>query len=216
MKTLSLTAIAALALVSCGPSAEEQEAARQKAVADSLANAAAMERTYTLDPASSTINWVGSTSGAKVYSHQGTIGFNSGSFTLKGGMLTAGSFEVNMGSITPLDSNYAPDGSKEGTKANLVGHLSTPDFFDTANHPAARLSITGSTGNTATAELNLRGKANSETITDIVVTENGDGTVTATGKLVFDRQKYGVAWVHYLKDVLLADNIELTVSVTGK
>jgi polyisoprenoid-binding protein YceI len=218
MKTLVSTsaALAALFLVACGPSEEEQKAAREKAVADSLAAVAAAEHNYVIDPAASTLNWVGNVTGAKVYSHNGTIAFNGGNFVVKGGMLTGGSFEVNMNSITPLDANYAPDGSKEGTKANLVGHLGTADFFDVANHPTAKLSITGGSGNTATADLTVRGKTNSETITDIVITENADGTAKATGKLVFDRQKYGVAWVHFMKDALLADNIELTVELNGK
>ncbi|MBX2974138.1 MAG: YceI family protein, partial [Flavobacteriales bacterium] len=97
----------------------------------------------------------------------------------------------------------------------LVQHLSTPDFFDVANHPAAKLNITGGSGNTATADLTIRGTTNAETITDIVITENADGTVKASGKLTFDRQKYGVAWKHFLKDAVLADNIELTVELTG-
>lgn len=211
-----MAAVAATLLAACGPSEEEQRAAREKAVADSLEALAAAEHAYTIDPATSTVNWTGNVTGSKVYSHNGTIGFNSGSFTVKGGVLTGGSFEVNMNSITPLDANYAPDGSKEGTKANLVAHLGTADFFDVANHPTATLTITGSSGNSATADLTIRGITHGQTITDIVIAENGDGTAKATGKLVFDRQKYNVAWKHFIKDAILADNIELTVDLNGK
>ena len=218
MKTLSLSvaAMAAVALVSCGPSAEEQQAAREQAIADSLAMAAGTEHTYTVDAASSSINWTGNMTGAKVYSHNGTIGLNSGSFTTKGGLLTGGSFEVNMTAITPTDNGYAPDGSEQGTKAGLLGHLGSPDFFDVANHPAAKLVITGSTGSTATADLTLRGKTNSETITDITITENADGSAKATGKLVFDRKKYDVVFPGPAADLVLANDIELTVELTGK
>lgn len=212
---LSIAALATL-LIACGPSEAEKQAAREKAIADSLAAAAAAEHRYTIDAASSVINWAGNVTGAKVYGHNGTIAFNNGEFTVQGGVLKAGTFEVNMNSITPLDANYAPDGSKEGTKAHLVGHLATADFFDSANHPTAKLTITGGSGNTATADLTIRGKTNPETITDIVIIENADGTVKATGKLVFDRQKYDVAWKHFIKDAILADNIELTVELNGK
>jgi polyisoprenoid-binding protein YceI len=53
-------------------------------------------------------------------------------------------------------------------------------------------------------------------VTDIVITENADGTVTASGKLTFDRQKYGVAWKHFMKDAILSDNIDLEISLNGK
>lgn len=218
MKSQAITAaaLAAFFLVACGPSEAEIKAAKEKAAADSIAAAAAAEHAYTLDAATSTVNWAAKVTGPAPYGHNGTIAFNGGAFSVQGGLLKSGSFEVNMTSITPMDSAYQPDGAKEGTKANLISHLSTPDFFDTANNPTAKLVITGVTGNTATADLTIRGTTNPETITDIVITENADGTAKATGKLTFDRQKYGVAWKHFLKDAILADNIELTVELTGK
>lgn len=216
MKSIVLSAAAlSLVLVACGPSEAEKQAAREKAVADSLAALAAAEHTYTIDPATSALHWAGNVTGSKVYGHHGTIAFNNGTFTVQGGMLKSGGFEVNMATINPMDENYAPEGSKEGTKANLIGHLGTADFFDVANHPTATLKITGVSGNSATADLSIRGKVNPETITDIEITENPDGTVRATGKLVFDRQKYDVAWKHFIKDAVLADNIELTVELNG-
>ncbi|MBK8497339.1 MAG: YceI family protein [Flavobacteriales bacterium] len=211
---LSIAALATI-LVACGPSEAEQQAAREQAIADSIQTAASAEHNYVADVAASSIKWQGNVTGAKVYSHFGTIGLGKGSFTTKGGSLVGGQFVVDMTAITPLDANYAPDGSEQGTKANLIGHLGTADFFDTANHPRATLTITSGNGNTATGDLTIRGKTNSENITDIVITENPDGTVKASGKLSFDRQKYGVAWAHFVKDALLADNIELTVELTG-
>jgi polyisoprenoid-binding protein YceI len=212
---LSIAALATL-LVACGPSEAEKQAAREKAIADSIAAAAAAEHNYTIDAATSVINWAGKVTGPAPYGHNGTIAFNSGSFTVQGGVLTKGSFEVNMTSINPTDDGYQPEGSKQGTKSSFIGHLTTPDFFDTANHPTAKLSINGGSGNTATADLTIRGKTNAETITDIVITENPDGSVKASGKLVFNRQNYDVAWKHFMKDAILSDNIELTVELNGR
>lgn len=48
----------------------------------------------------------------------------------------------------------------------------------------------------------MKGKTNSEKVTDIVVTE-GEGTVRISGKLTFDRQKFGVAWSSGAKDMVL-------------
>jgi polyisoprenoid-binding protein YceI len=212
---IALTATAAvLSIVACGPSEAEIAAAKEKAVQDSIAAAAAMEKTWTVDQSTSKVNWTGTMLGVK--SHNGDLNFTEGSFTTKGGQLSGGSFIVDMKSYVMNDTNYAPDGSKQGTRAMLMGHLMSPDFFAVDSFPTATLKITGVNGNTAAADLTVRGKTNSENITDIVVTPSADGTLTATGKLVFDRQKYGVAWSSGSKDAVLNNDIELMVKVTGK
>jgi len=216
MKTsLSIVAMGATLLVACGPSEAEQQAAREKAIQDSIAASAAAVHAYVVDPATSTVRWAGNVTGAKVYGHFGNIGLNSGSFSVKGGQLASGTFEVNMKAITPLDENYAPAGSKEGTKEALIGHLATGEFFLADSFPTSTFTVTSVEGNTATGELTVRGKTSNEKVTDIVITEE-NGTAKATGKLVFDRQKYGVSWKHFLKDAVLSDNIELEISLSGK
>lgn len=213
-QVVTAATLAALFLVACGPSAEEQAAAKAKAEADSLAALASKEMTYTLDAAASKVNWTGTMLGIK--NHTGSLLFSNGTVMTKGGMLSGGEFTVDMKSYTMTDTNYAPDGSKQGTRAMLMGHLMSPDFFAVDSFPTAMLKITGVNGNTATADLTVRGKTNSETITDIVVTPNADGSMTATGKLVFDRQKYNVKWESGSKEAVLNDNIELTVELSGK
>ena len=208
---VAITATAAmLSIVACGPSQAEIDAEKAKKTADSLAAAAAMEHTYTADPAASTVRWQGNMTGLKSYSHFGTISLNSGSFSVKGGMVTGGTFEINMKSMNPQDSGYSAEHPKEG----LIGHLSSPDFFAVDTFSTATFKITSVEGNTATGDLTIRGKTNSEKVTDIAVAE-ADGVATVKGKLVFNRQKYGVAWVA-MKDMLLADDIELTVELNGK
>jgi len=79
------------------------------------------------------------------------------------------------------------------------------------------LKITSVNGNTATADLTVRGRTHSETVTDIVITPNAaDSSFTATGKLSFDRQKYGVSWSSGSKDYVLNDMIDITVELSGK
>ncbi len=63
--TVLSAAAAAVIFVSCGPSAAEQAAAREKAVADSIAAAASKEMTYTIDPAASKVKWEGNMTGVK-------------------------------------------------------------------------------------------------------------------------------------------------------
>ncbi|MCB0795196.1 MAG: YceI family protein [Flavobacteriales bacterium] len=206
-------ASAALLLIACGPSEAELAAQREKAVADSLAAAAAAEHVYSIDPANSRIEWKGTMLGVK--SHYGTIAITDGKMTVQGGMPLSGSFAVDMSAINPLDTNYAPDDAKQGTKSMLIGHLQSPDFFDVATFPSAEFTITGASGTTITGDLTLRGQTHSETVTDVVITEE-NGILSATGKLTFDRQKYGAAWSSGAKDMVLNDNIELNIELSGK
>ena len=212
---LTLAVLSSAVLISCGPSEAEKAAAAAQAKADSLQALMSMERTWTIDPAASTIGWTSPMLGVKT--HSGTIQLTSGSVTTKGPTVIGGDFLVDLKLQTEqmLDTNYAPDGSKQGTRANLIGHLMSPDFFAADSFPTASFKITSASGNTATGDLTVRGKTNQETVTDIVVTEEG-GVMKASGKLVFDRQKYNVAWNTGSVDAVLGDNIELNVSLVGK
>lgn len=163
---------------------------------------------YMVDPATSSVQWRGDM--VKMYYHEGTVALKEGSLSLADGKLTGGKFVVDMTQIVPTDSNYSPDRPKE----NLVGHLSSPEFFDVANHKEATFEISSVEGNTAKGMLTLRGKSNEETISDIVITENGD-QVTATGKLTFDRKKYDVSFDMTVKDMVLSNDIQLTVKLSG-
>lgn len=148
-----------------------------------------------------------------VKDHFGTMNFNEGNLTVKSGTLVGGNFVANLSSIKPTDSNY--DVKQGYTIEKLVGHLSSPDFFDVANFPTASFKIDSVSGNTATGTLTVRGKSNTETLTDIVVTESETG-ITASGKLKFDRKKYDVAFDMPVKDMVISNDITLSVELTGK
>lgn len=207
LNVLSVPAIAAVVLVACGPSEAEIKAQNEKRVADSLAAVAAEEKAHTVDVAASSVKWTGTMLGVK--SHHGVVSLNEGSFTTKGNLVTGGSFVVNLKSIAPQDTNYSAKSPKEG----LIGHLSSPDFFAVDSFPTATFVITSVEGNTATGDFTVRGRTNTEKVTDIVVSE-AEGKTSVSGKLVFDRQKYGVAYSAG-KDVILNDNIELEVSLSA-
>ncbi|WP_291276130.1 YceI family protein [Flavobacterium sp.] len=167
------------------------------------------EATYTVDTAASKIVWEGQM--LKMHKHFGNLTISEGSLTVKGLQVTGGTFTANMKSITPTDSSYTKDHPKE----YLVGHLSGKDFFAVDSFPTATFVIKSVNGNSATGDLTLRGKTNSETVTDIVV--DTVGGVKATGKLVFNRQKYGVSYVaDKTKDMVLSDDIKLDIAIVGK
>jgi polyisoprenoid-binding protein YceI len=175
---------------------------------ESAVDSTGAEITYTIDTASSKVAWKGSM--LKMHSHNGLISLNEGTLTVKGNLITAGSFTINMKSITPLDSNY----NKEHPKEYLIGHLSGADFFAVDTFPTASFVVKKVEGNTITGDLTLRGKTNEEKVTDVVVTADS-ANVNATGKLTFNRQKYGVAY-KAANDMVLSDDIELDITLVGK
>ena len=200
LRNLFLALAATAALYSCGPS----EKPADTTTVDSTAAV-----TYSIVADSSTVSWKGTM--VKMYSHFGTVKLSEGTATVTGGKLSAGSFTVDLKTITPLDSGYTKDRPKEG----LVGHLSAPDFFATDSFPTATFVIKSVEGNTATGDLTVRGKTNEEKVTDLVVVADST-SLSASGKLVFNRQKYGVAYKATMKDMVLADEIEVSVALKGK
>ena len=187
-------------MYSCSPS----EKPADTSAVDSTATA-----TFTVLADSSAVNWKGTMVG--MYSHYGTIKLTSGSLTTTGGKLAGGTFTVDLKTINPLDSGY----SKEHPREGLIGHLAAPDFFASDSFPTATFVIKSVEGTTATGDLTLRGKTNEEKVTDIIIT-TADSTIAASGKLVFNRQKYGVAYKATMKDMVLSDDIEIAVALKGK
>ncbi|MGB0402659.1 MAG: YceI family protein [Salibacteraceae bacterium] len=204
MKKLSLmvsTLAFGLFMTSCGGEAKTTEAAP---AAEEATTENVEAKTMNIDAAASTVGWSGSVVGG--YSHNGTVAIKEGSLEMTGENLTGGSIMIDMTTMVPLDSNYG-----EGhTSEDLIGHLSTADFFDVANNPTALFEITGSdlAAGTISGNLTVRGKTNPETVTNVQFDSEGGA---AKGVLVFDRQKYDVAYVSTMKDMVLSDDIELQI-----
>jgi len=203
---LLITAISvSVALASCaggGETASEETTTTEETV-ETIA--------WTLDPAASNIRWEGGTAGAQVYSHFGNISIQEGMVVTEGGSLVNGKFAIDMTTINPQDENY----SEEHPASDLVGHLASDEFFSIETYPTATFVVKSAEGNTVTGDLTIKGKTNEETINVESMNIAEDG-MTATGTLVFDRQKYDVAWAHYLKDVVLSDDITLNITLAAK
>lgn len=205
---LLLTAISvSTILASCGGG----ETTSTEETTANEATAAAEKGLWTVDPSATTIRWEGGTAGAQVYSHYGIIKVKEGKLETEGQSIVGGSFIIDMTSINPTDENY----SEEHPASDLVAHLGSDDFFSIEQHPTASFNVKSVSGNTITGDLTVRGKTNEETI-NIESVEMVDGTMTAKGRLVFDRQKYDVAWAHYLQDVVLSDDITLDITLKAK
>lgn len=205
MKSNVLYALAfsATALFACGNAGTEQTEEMNEPVAESV--------TYKADLDASVVNWRGEVAG--VYGHDGFVKLSSGSVTLTGDVITGGEFTIDMTGIYPTDSASYSD--EDGRRASdLQGHLSTEDFFATATYPTSKFVITNVEGNTVTGDLTIRDKTHQETveITSSEVTESG---VKITGKMIFNRQDFDVSWVHFMKDMILSDDIALTITLVA-
>ena len=161
-----------------------------------------------IDLEASTVEWKGQM--LKMYSHEGTIALKEASLLMADGKLAGGTFVVDMTTITPTDDNYNPAEGKTAEK--LVGHLSSPDFFDVANHPTASFEIKTVNENSAVGTLTVRGKTGEETIENI--TTNEDGTISGT--LTFNRKNYDVAFDHPMKEMVLSNDVELNITLAVK
>lgn len=198
--------LATFALASCGsPEQAPTTPAETTAVAEAM--------DYAIDTTTSAVDWKGSMVGVKT--HTGTLHFSEGDLQTKDGKLTGGSFTVDMHSYAFTDTNYAAAGSAQGTKLDLMAHLMSPDFFAVDSFPTSKFTISSVDGNTATGELTVRGHTSTEKVENISITADGQ-TISATGDLTFDRQKYGVSWASPMKDMVLSNDIVLQVKLQGK
>lgn len=205
MKSLNLFSVSAIAFValfsSCGNAPEQPVVEEAPAV---------VTIEMTVDTASSTVEWSGTMVG--VYTHTGMVKLSNGSFTVENGQVTSGNFTADLSSMQATDENY--DVKKGNTPEKLIGHLSSPDFFDVPNHPTASFEVTGvNEEGKVTGKLTVRGVTDSEVLESIVIdADNG----TAVASLTFDRQKYGVAWASPMKDMVLSNDIKLNVNLKAK
>ncbi|MFN7593575.1 MAG: YceI family protein [Bacteroidota bacterium] len=203
---IALLSIFALTLffASCKNEAKKEEVA----TTDSTAANTLADGTYNIDVAASSVNWKGEM--LALYNHYGTISIKEGTVDVKEGKIAGGNIVIDMSSITPKDSAYGKDNPKE----KLIGHLASNDFFNTKDFAVSSFKITGSENNTVKGELTVRDKTNPETVKEVVVTPSANG-MTASAKLIFNRQNYGVAFKMPVKDKVLSDSIQLDINLTA-
>jgi polyisoprenoid-binding protein YceI len=157
-----------------------------------------------INTSTSSVEWKGVMVG--IYSHNGFVSIKEGNLVYQGNSITGGSITIDMETMTQSDSLYKTEENK------LVAHLESPDFFDVANFPTATFEITSSDlgTNKVYGNLTVKGITDSEVVENVIF----DGeTKSATGTLKFDRQKYGVTYKGSKKDMLVGDEVEMTISL---
>jgi polyisoprenoid-binding protein YceI len=166
-----------------------------------------------VDVKASTFNWLGKKVTGE---HNGTIGIQSGSLVVNGGILQGGEFTIDMKTIKCLDLTDA------GYNAKLVGHLTTPDFFDVANFPIAKLNIKKATLKSG-SNYDLSGELTINGVTQpiafpSVVSVDTKGAITATAKFDVDRTKFGSkfgskSFFESIGDKMIYDNFQVDVKI---
>ena len=215
---LSCAVILALTVASCkNNNANAEQAVEQAAAAVEQAAAAVMvSGTYTVEP-SSVVEWVGKKPTGQ---HTGTIGLQSGNFTVENGKVT-GDFTIDMNSITVTDITEA-DG-----KLDLEAHLKgtgkedgADHFFNVKTYPTGTFKLTSFDGANVTGDLTLKGKT--KTISFPATLTITDNEVTLESKpFEINRVDFGVNYASKsvfgdLKDKFINDEIELVVKVKAK
>jgi polyisoprenoid-binding protein YceI len=148
---------------------------------------------YLVDPTTSMLDWKATKKGGS--GHNGTIKVSEGNLNVKEGNIVSGSFGIDMKTIVNLDLTDAKSNS------DLVGHLSSADFFDAEKYPKGKFDITSvkpltndTAGNTHMVSGNLTIKDSVKNISfpaKVVITEN---EVSAEGEVVINRLQWGITY----------------------
>lgn len=143
-----------------------------------------------------------------IYDHYGYLKLKGGSFVIQGNSIVSGEFIADMNTINPTDRNY----SEKTPREYLVAHLSSADFFAVDSFPVASFQVETMYSDTLLGQFTVRGRTHREVVTGIRFHQEGN-VLRAEGLLTFDRQKYGVSYSTKMKDRILKDEIELTITL---
>jgi polyisoprenoid-binding protein YceI len=180
---------------------------------------------YVVDPATSILNWEATKKGGS--GHNGTIKISEGKFNVKDNNVVSGSFSVDMKTIANTDLTDA--------KANgdLVGHLSSPDFFDIAKYPTGKFDVTNCTiltndtaGNTHMVSGNLTIKDSVKNISFPIKVSMAGDELTVNGEVLINRLQWGIiynsvsvspaALLKKLGDNAINDELKIKISLKAK
>jgi polyisoprenoid-binding protein YceI len=165
--------------------------------------------TFKVDTELSSIDWIG----RKVTGqHNGKIKLASGELVMAGNAVKAGSFVMDMTSITS-DSE------------RLTGHLKTDDFFSVQKNPTSKFVITkvesaGKDRINVTGNLTIKGIT--EAITFPASVKKQDGSIVAVAKNVLvNRAKFDIrygskSFFNDIGDKAIEDDFELGINLVAK
>jgi polyisoprenoid-binding protein YceI len=201
--------VLSISIIGCKDKAKEAETTEAEEVTE--VSVAAQKYAVKLD--ASSIAWTGF---KPTGSHNGTIGIETGVLSTEDGKISGGSFVIDMSTITVLDIPADDEGN-----GKLVGHLTSPDFFDVEKYPKANFEITGleevDGKMMLSGNLTLKEAKNNVTF-PVSVTHDGDSMTLTSETFTIDRTKWNVEYgsksiFDNLGDKFINDDIELTIKV---
>ena len=175
---------------------------------------------FTVSVTDSKVNWLGKKVTGQ---HSGSIKVANGEILVDNGKVTGGKVEIDMKTIVNEDQK-----DEESIK-KLVGHLSSPDFFDVAKFPTSKIEITKvealndatkpNINSTVTGNLTMKDVTKSITFPAEIKIENGVLTVKADFDI--DRTdwniKYGSGkFFDNLGDKVINDKFNLNLTIVAK
>lgn len=170
---------------------------------------------YVVDKTASKVKW----EAKKVTGqHNGTISFANGSIEATGNKISGGSFVIDMKSLANDDITDA------GTKAKLMGHLASDDFFSIEKFPESKMVIKNVTPVAGdefkfSADLTIKGITNPvEFNAKVIATGN---KLAAEGVITVNRTLYGIkygsgSFFQGLGDKVIYDDFTLAFSVVAQ
>jgi len=199
LNSASLAACAAAFLLSgCSDPADEVHKSTASPRVETASAAPANAKVYAIAPESS-VGFVGS----KVTgSHEGGFREFSGSIHVADGKVTGSSvIEIQM------DSTWSDS-------ERLTGHLKSPDFFDAAQFPTARFTVTSvessGDGHKVTGNLELHGVSKSVSFpADIQVADN---EVAVRAEFAINRKDFSITYPGKPDD-LIRDNVVIKLDI---
>lgn len=146
--------------------------------------------------------------------HTGEIRIKEGKLDFDGDNLTGGEFTIDMSTIstTDLEGEYAQ---------KLVGHLSSPDFFNIESFPTAKFVITKVVSRGKTGDYKITGdltiKESTESITfNAMIADNVASAATKIDRSKFDIRYGSGSFFDNLGDNTIYDEFDLDIKLVLK
>ena len=152
------------------------------------------DRTYSVDPDKSTLEWIGRNLNS---TQRGTLRIGRGDLVIAGGELADGYVVLDMRSIQNTDI------AEPEMRQLLEAHLKSDDFFDVERYPTAGLKMVsakplpnatpGAPNYEVMAELTVKDSSRPITF-PAIVSLGADGALTAVAQIEMDRTQWNVLY----------------------